>query len=138
VLDLFALGGFLEFLVQLRPFRLIQLQFRQATLIVNGYGRPIPHRAFDVVDADIVAEHGAGVLIGQLNGRAGETDKRSIRQRLAHVPGEAVDEVVLAAVRLVGNHDDVVAVRKQRVLIFAVRGKKLVDRRENDSAGGGP
>ena len=41
----------------------------------------------------------------------GESDERGIRQGIAHVPGEAVDEVVLAAVRLVGDDDDIPSLR---------------------------
>ena len=37
----------------------------------------------------------------------------ALRQRIAHVPGEAVDQVVLAAVRFVGDDDDVPAIRSE-------------------------
>ena len=36
-----------------------------------------------------------------------EADEGSIRQSVAHVSGKAVHEVILGAVRLVGNDDDV-------------------------------
>ncbi len=55
-------------------------------------------------------------------------------QRIAHVPGEAVDEVVLAPVRLVGDHDDVAAVRQYRVAVALVLGEELLDRGEHHPA----
>ena len=57
------------------------------------------------------------------------------RQRVAHVPREAVDEVVLA-VRLVGDHHDVGARKASdagRPLVF---GEELVDGGEDHAAGG--
>ena len=70
--------------------------------------------ALDVVDADVVAEDRPRVGVGLLDGRAGEADERGVGQRVAHVPGEAVDEVVLAAVGFVGDDDDVPPVGQQR------------------------
>ena len=72
----------------------------------------------------------------ELDRRAGEADERGVRQRVAQVAGEAVDEVVLAAVRLVGDDDDVRAVAEQRVRLAALVGHELLDRREDDAAGG--
>ena len=67
--------------------------------------------------------------------RAGEADERGIRQGVAHVAGEAVDEVVLAAVRLVGDHDDVAPVGEQRVPVVAPRsGQELLDGGEDHAA----
>ena len=51
------------------------------------------------------------------------------------MPGEAVDEVVLAAVSLVGNHDDVAAVREHRMPVALLLRKELLDGREHDTAG---
>ena len=48
--------------------------------------------------------------------------------------GEAVDEVVLAAVGLVRDHDDVPAVREDRVLVALLVGEELLDRREHHAA----
>ena len=69
-------------------------------------------------------------------GRAGEPDERRVRQGLAHVPGEAVDEVVLAAVGFVGDDHDVPPVRQERVLVLAFGREELLDRREDHAAGG--
>jgi hypothetical protein len=48
--------------------------------------------------------------------------------------GEAVDEVVLAPVRLVGDDDDVAPVRDHRVAIALLPGQELLDGREHDAA----
>ena len=49
--------------------------------------------------------------------------------------GEAVEEVVLAAVSFIRDHDDVAAVREQRVLIALGVGEELLDRGEDDASG---
>ncbi len=94
------------------------------------------HRLLDVVDADVVAEDGAGVAVGQLDGRAGEGDEGGVGQGVAHVAGEAVDEVVLAAVRLVGDHHDVAPVGEHRVAVALVGiGEELLHGGEDHAAG---
>ena len=69
----------------------------------------ILHGALDVVDTDVVSEDGAGVGILKFNGCPREADEGGVGQRIPHVSGESIDEVVLAAVCLVGDHDDVAA-----------------------------
>jgi hypothetical protein len=75
-------------------------------------------------------------LSAELDGRAREADERRIGQRVAHVPREAIDEVVLAAVRFVGDHDDVGALRQQRKRVPAGLREKLLDGREHHPPGG--
>jgi hypothetical protein len=43
-----------------------------------------------------IAERGLRVLVAAFNRRASETDERHLGQRIAHVLGEAVNEIVLA------------------------------------------
>ena len=50
--------------------------------------------------------------------------------------GEAVDEVVLAAVGLVGDDDDVAPVREHGIVVAHLGGHELLDRREDDSSAG--
>ena len=114
-LDLFAFGCFLKLGVDVRPLGLFQFQLGEPAFVVDGYGGAISYRPLDVVNADVVAEHRACVGVGLLDGGAGEADERGVWQCVAHVPREAVDEVVLAAVRLVGNDDDVTPLREHRV-----------------------
>jgi hypothetical protein len=102
-LDLLALGGLLEPRVDLRPLGLIERQLRQPALVEDRHRGAVLDRALDVVHADVVAEHRPRVGILQFDGRAGEADERGVRKRVAHVSREAVDEVVLAAVCLVGD-----------------------------------
>ncbi len=107
LLDLLAFGCLLEVPVHLGAFGLVEQQLRQAVLVVDGHRRAVDHRLPDVVDADVVAEDRPRIGVGARDGRAGEADERGVGQRVARVPGEAVDEVVLAALRLVGDHHDV-------------------------------
>jgi hypothetical protein len=62
---------------------------------------------------------------GLFNRRAGEPDERRLGQRVAHVLGETVNEIVLAAMRLVGNDDDIAPVRQQRMLVAFSSGKNF-------------
>ena len=50
------------------------------------------------------------------------------------MPGEAVDEVVLAAVRLVGDHHDVAAVGENRMPVSFFLREELLDGGEHDAA----
>ena len=114
----------------------LQLQLGQPALVVDRHRGAVDDGALDVVDADVVAEHGARVGVGLLDRRAGEADERGVGQRVAHVPREAVDEVVLAAVRLVGDDDDVAPVREHRMPVASLLGEELLDGREHHAAGG--
>ena len=110
---------------------LVQLQLGQAALVVDRHRGPVLHRALDVVDADVVPEHGARVGVLELDGRSREADERGVGQRVAHVAGEPVDEVVLAAVGLVGDDHDVVPLRQRGVGVALLLGVELLDRGEH-------
>ena len=133
-LDLLALGGLVELLVDERMCVLVEGEFGEAVLVVDGDRGAVEHGLLDVVDADVVAEHRARVRVPQLDGRAREADERGVRQRVAHVPREAVDEVVLAAVRLVGDDDDVAPLGERGVCVALVLRVELLDRREHHMA----
>ena len=133
-IDLLALRHLLELRVDLGLLGGLQLQLRQAALVVDRHRRAVEHRALDVVDADVVAEDRARVGVGLLDRRTGEADERRVRKCIAHVPREAVDEVVLAAVGLVGDHDDVAPVREDRVPVALLFREELLDRREDHAA----
>ena len=91
-------------------------------------------RALDVIDADIVAKHGAGVGVPQFDGCPGEADEGGLGQGIAHVAGEPVDEVVLAAVRLVGDDHDVAALGKRRAGVALLLGEELLNGGEHHAA----
>ena len=74
---------------------------------MDGHRGAVLHGTLDVVDADVVAKDGPGVGVFQFYGGAGEADEGGVGQGVTHVAGEAVDEVVLAAVGLVGDDHDV-------------------------------
>ena len=67
---LLAFGHFLEAGVDLRPLGLVESQLGKAALVVDRHGRLVVDRPLNVVDADVVAEHGAGAGVGQLDGRS--------------------------------------------------------------------
>ena len=93
-----------------------QTDLDQPRLEVHRDGRAVLDGPGQVVDVDVVAEDLVGVAVVERDRGAGERDERGVRQGVAQVPGVAVEVVVVAAVRLVDDHDDVAAVRQQRVL----------------------
>src|SRR6185437_10828279 len=109
-------------------------QLCKPALVVYRNGRLVLNGPLDVVHADVVAEHRPGVLVGQLDGSAGESDESRVREGVMHMPGEAVNEVVLTPVRLVGDHHDVASLREDRVLVSLFLWEELLDRREHHTA----
>ena len=136
LLDLLALGRLLKVRIDRGPLVLVDAKPGEAVLVVDRHGGAVLHRPLDVVDADVVAEDGARIRVAQLDWRAGEADERGVRQRVAHVAREAVDEVVLAAVRLVGDNDDVAPPGERGVRVTLLLGVELLDRREHHSTHG--
>src|SRR5262249_3115758 len=126
---------------------LVKLDARKAAFVVDRDGRAILDRAADVINVDVVAEDGRSADVLLLNRRPGEAYERGIRQRVAQVLREAVGDVaglaldprleaVLAAVRLIGDDDDVAPVRQQRVNGRPAFGRELLERGEDNAAGG--
>jgi len=63
-------------------------------------------------------------------------DERSVGQRILHVPGETVDEIVLTSMRFVRNHNDIPPGRKTGIRIPFLFGKEFLDRCKNNPFGG--
>ena len=89
----------------------------------------------DIVDGDVVAEDGAGVGVGLLDGRPGKADERGTGKSVAEVAGQAVDQIVLAAVGFIGDYDDVGAKRELRHSL-ALFGEELLDGGEDHASAG--
>ena len=105
-----------------------QLQLGQPALVVERHRRAVGDRLGEVVDRHVIAEHLARALfLAGDQRRAGEADEGRVRQRRAHVGGE---NVVLAAMRLVGDDDDVAAGRQHRI-DFAARRPEFLDQGED-------
>ena len=105
-----------------------ELQLGDAVLVVERHRRAVLDRLPEVVDRDVVAEDLAGSSPRPaISGVPVKPRKRGVRQRVAHVQRE---RVVLAAVRLVGDDDDVGAVGEHRVRL-ALLGAELLDQRED-------
>jgi len=132
--------------IDARPLGINQLDARKARFVVNRHRGAILHRAADVVDVDVVAEHRRSVHIGRLDGRAGEADEGGVGQGIAQVLCEAVGdlaglaghlglEAILAAVRLVGDDHDVGAIGQRRETGLVRRRGELLQRGEDHAAG---
>ena len=151
-LEFFRLGQtivfehLLDFGVDLWLFVFVQNDARDAAFVIDRHRRPILHRAGNVVNVDIVAEDRRRVAVVAFDGRAGEADEGGIGQRLPQIMRIAVAalarlriefgvETILAAVRLVGDDDDIAAVGQQREILFAGRRREFLQSGEDDPAG---
>ena len=134
LLNLFALSRFFKVFIEMRPLVRVQRQLRQTALVINLYRRSVFHSPLDVIYRDVIAKDRARVRIFQLNRRAGKTDERSIRQGVAHVPGKAVNKVILGAMRFVGNDDDVASFGKRRINQPLLLREELLHGRKDDAA----
>ena len=119
----------------MRLLGFLQLQLSKPALVIDGHGGTVHDGLLDVIDADIVAEDRAGVLISQLDGSAGKADEGGMGQGVAHVASVAVNKVVLAAVRLVGDDDDVAPVGQERVPVAFLFGEEFLDGGEYHAPG---
>ena len=105
-------GHRLEALVELGPDVFWELHLHQAGLVVHLDRGAVLDGLGQVVDVDVVPEDHPGVPVGRLDRRAGEAEEARVGERIAQVPGQAVQQVVLGAVRLVGDDDDVAPLRQ--------------------------
>ena len=144
--ELFAFGDLLELRIEPGQLGGIEGQLGDAAFVVDRHGGLVGHGALDVVDGDVVAEHRPGVGVGLLDRRAGEADEGGVGEGIAQVAGEAVGdlaglfvelaaEAVLAAVRFIGDHDDVLP-GAQLGHRFAPVGHELLDGGEHHTAAG--
>ena len=151
-LEVFLLGQFLAFRrlleikIDLRLLVRLEFQLGEPAFVINRHGRLVFHRAQNVVDADVIAEHRPRVRVGLLDRRAGEPDPRRIRQPIPHILGESVNRLallvdlrgkpVLTPVRFVRDNDDVVTLGQAAEVFLAFIGKEFLRRRENHAAAG--
>ena len=105
--ELRVLDQAVEVVVQVR---VDELQLRRAVLVEQRHRRAVLDRLLEVVDRDVIAEDLLGPLLAGDQRRAGEGEEERLRQRGPHVQRQ---RVVLAAVRLVGQHDHVRPVAEQ-------------------------
>ena len=105
-----------------------QLELGDAVFVVQRDGRAVGDGVAEVVGVDVVAELLLGQLLPRDQRRSGEPHERGVGQRTTHVQGEGV---VLATVRLVGDDDDVRAIREHRHRGLAGCLTELVDQRED-------
>src|SRR5699024_2102778 len=79
----------------------------QPGLEVDGHGGAVGPGTGEVVDVDHIAEDRAGIALGGVHRGAGEGQQGGVGQCVLQVPGVAVEVVVVAAVGLVDEQDDV-------------------------------
>jgi len=124
---LVQLGFFKEVFHVLVQVVVDQLQLRDAVFVVERDGRAVGHGLLEVIDADIIAEDLPCLFLAHDQGRAGEGQKGGVGQGRAHIERQGV---VLAAVRFVGDDDDVGPFREHRMR-FALLSAELVDQCED-------
>ena len=126
--------------------RLVDVQLGQAAFVVDRHGGAVVHGILDVIDADIVAEYRAGILVAGLHRRAGKPDEGRAGQSVAQVLGKAVfvlaglfvehgTEAILRAVRLVGDDDNIGPFGQPRELLLIFVGREFLHGGKDDAAG---
>ena len=151
-LGLFADGDVLLLLehlfhvvVQFVDLRLPDIELGEARFVIDRHRGTIVHRILNVVDGDIVAKHGAGVLVLGRDGRAGKANEGGPGQGIAQVFGIAKAVLagfliegrlvaILAAVRLVAHYHDVVALAQYRMALLPGQQGELLDGGKDDPA----
>ena len=81
-----------DLVVEVRLLVLIQFDTGDAALVVDRNRRAVLDAPVDVVNIDVLAEHGGRVHIFLLDRRPGETDKGGVRQGVAKILGEAIGD----------------------------------------------
>ena len=124
---------------------MVKVQLGETRFVVDRYCGTVLYRILNIVDGDVITKHRTGVLVLTGDGCTGKADKGRVGQCIAHVLGvtELVAAVllqggfqsVLATVRLVGDHHDVVAIIQYRMGRLLVHHGKLLHRGEDDAAG---
>ena len=143
----FVFGQLGNLVVELRLLVLVQLDTGDTALVIDRNRRAVLDAPVDVVNINVLAEHGGRVHVFLLDRRPCEADEGGVGQGIAKVLGEAIGDfaglalhlgskAVLAAMRLVGNHDNVAAVGQDRIVGLAALGRELLNGREHHAAGG--
>ncbi|OPZ95632.1 MAG: hypothetical protein BWY71_02174 [Planctomycetes bacterium ADurb.Bin412] len=118
-----ALGNRRHLLIQLFLLIRLQMHLGQPGFIINPDRGLIVNRLLNIVNVDVMAEHrrGRGVLL--LDGCGRKADKRGFRQGIPQILGHSVGsphpavfilhhpglKAVMAAVGLVGNHNNILS-----------------------------
>ena len=133
--DFFGFGELVEFLVEQIGFvvRQIELDQRDSRSRWGRWRRRGRRARYRRCRCSRRRRRGCR-LSAELDRGAGEADEGGVRQGIANGGGVAIDEVVLAAVRLVGHDDDVAAVAQQRVHIAFRIGAEFLDGGEDHAA----
>ena len=122
--------GILQQGIEFIPKRVVgELQLWDAVFVVERDRRTIRDGLGEVVDRDVVAKDLPGAFLASHERCSRETEKTRVRQRVPHVQREGV---VLATVRLIGDHDDVPPVG-QLWISRPVPRVELVDQREDEA-----
>ncbi len=92
----------------------------------------------EVVDVHVLAEDGSRVPVGRLDWRARKAHQGCVRERIAEIACEPVDEVVLRPMRFVGHHHNLPPVREESERAVGVAillsAPELLHRRRDDAA----
>ena len=109
----------IKFRIELAKNIVVQVELDDTAFVVHRTGSPILHGLCHVVDVDVVTEYLGGVLITVGYRCSRKTDERSVRKGFTHLQGLSLLHgfglgvpmlvPVLATVRLVGHHNDVLA-----------------------------
>ena len=101
------LGDLFKLRVDCRLFLFPQIDLCQSSFVKDGNSSAVLECPQDVVFIDVVAEDRRRAAVVTFDGRTRKPNEGRIRQSVVHVARESVDEVILTAVRFIGNDHDI-------------------------------
>ncbi|MNJ49644.1 hypothetical protein D3C77_448890 [compost metagenome] len=141
----FVFNNLFNLLIERVDFGLVNIQFGQTAFVENRHCCAIIHGILDVIDANVVTKHFAGITVFQGNGRACKAKEGGVLQCVMQMFGIAKHVLaclgvqpafgtVLAAMGLIGYHHDIGAIREQRMRLFLFLQREFLHRGEDDAA----
>ena len=101
----------IRWLLRKHPGNLDESKNERARLDVALEWNELLATAYYLIDRNVITEYHSRVGIIFFDRGSGETNEGGVRQSVTHVASQAVDQVVLAAVGFIRDHDNVSPIR---------------------------
>ena len=113
--------------VNSRPLFFLKVEFGESGLVINRNGGFILNRMVNIVNVNVISKDRRSIPVGFFYGRGRKSYERGVGKRIPHVPGKAIDKVVLAPVSFIRYDHYVSSFRKQGVTVALLFRQKLLN-----------